>query len=110
MFLLFITIKIHGQRFGSSDYFDANFDESKNCQNQDVIKELKKMKKCQVANAGKWALVQGETVWAFNNINASKGSDAQQWENCKTELSKMLVNKCSGTKILKVNQSLLCLP
>ena len=52
---------------------------------------------------------QGEALGAFNN-NASKGSDAQQWENCKTELSKMLVNKCSGTKILKVNQSLLCLP
>ena len=62
LFLLFITIKIHGQRFGSSDYFDANFDESKNCQNQNKIKELKKLKKCQVANAGKWALVQGETV------------------------------------------------
>ena len=61
-FLIFITIKIHGQRFGSSDYFDANFDESKNCQNQNVIKELKKMKKCQVANAGKWARVQGEAV------------------------------------------------
>ena len=52
----------------------------------------------------------GDSVSLFNNINASEGSDAQQWENCKTELSKMLVNKCSGTKILKVNQSLLCLP
>ena len=62
LFLLFITIKIHGRGFGSSDYFDANFDESKNCQNQNKIKELKKLKKCQVANAGKWALVQGETV------------------------------------------------
>ena len=102
LFLLFITIKIHGQRFGSSDYFDANFDESKNCQNQNVIKELKKMKKCQVANAGKWARARSGGVGAYNN-NASKGSDAQQWENCKTELSKMLVNKCSGTKILKVN-------
>ena len=31
-----------------------------------------------------------------------QGSDAQQWANCKTELSKILVNQCSGTKVLKV--------
>ena len=31
-----------------------------------------------------------------------EGSDAQQWANCKTELSKILVNQCSGTKVLKV--------
>ena len=61
LFLLIITIKIHGRGFGSSDYFDANFDESKNCQNQNKIKELKKLKKCQVANAGKKAPFQGET-------------------------------------------------
>ena len=61
LFLLNITIKIHGRGFGSSDYFDANFDESKNCQNQNKIKELKKLKKCQVANAGKKAPFQGET-------------------------------------------------
>ena len=62
LFLLIITIKIHGRGFGSSDYFDANFDESNNCQNQNKIKELKKLKKCQVANAGKWERVQRELL------------------------------------------------
>ena len=62
LFLLNITFKIHGRGFGSSDYFDANFDESKNCQNQNKIKELKKLKKCQVANAGKWERVQRELL------------------------------------------------
>ena len=34
----------------------------------------------------------------------SEGSDSQQWETCQAKLSKVLVEKCSETKVLEVRK------
>ena len=36
----------------------------------------------------------------------SEGSDSQQWETCQAKLSKVLVEKCSETKVLEVRKKI----
>ena len=82
------TIKIDQSEFerrfeDNSDYFGDGFDDNKLCKEGDYIKNLKKEKKgvC---------------------VTANKGDDVTQWENCKKELFREMVEKCSGRPVLKV--------
>ena len=82
------TIKIDQSEFerrfnDNSDYFGDGFDDNKLCKEGDYIKNLKKEKKgvC---------------------VTANKGDDVTQWENCKKELFRIMVEKCSGRPVLKV--------
>ena len=40
-----------------NDYFSENFDENQNCQNQQLVKELKGEGKCAIESKGDWSIV-----------------------------------------------------
>ena len=77
--IIFLTLFI-----GASDYFDSNFDESKNCKYEELMKQLK--------------------MDPLRCSQVSRGSDAVQWEECKNVLSNKLVESCPHTKIERVSR------
>ena len=66
------------------EYFDSKFDESKNCKHEELMEQLR--------------------VDPLRCSRVSRGSDAVQWEECKSILSNNLVNSCPNTKIERVNK------
>ena len=85
-YLSIIFIHVH-PLCANDDYFDSHFDESKNCESEELMKSLKRdpVKRC---------------------ASVSKGSDAVQWEECKQVLSQYLSSSCPTTKINRVRQLL----
>ena len=69
---------------GAVEYFDSNFDESKNCKYEELMKQL--------------------MVVPLRCSHFSRGSDAMQWEECKNVLSNNLVESCPHTKIERVSK------
>ena len=69
---------------GAIEYFDSNFDESKNCKYEELMEQLK-----------------GDPLRCSQ---VSRGSDAVQWEECKNVLSNNLVESCPHTKIERVSR------
>ena len=67
-----------------ADYFDSDFDESKNCEHEELMEQL-------------W-------VDPLRCSHVSRGSDAVQWEECKSILSNNLVESCPNTKIERVSR------
>ena len=70
--------------YSIDDYFDQNFDDSKNCESEELMRSLQSdpIKRC---------------------ADISKGSDALQWEECKQVLSQYLSKSCPTTKIYRVS-------
>ena len=66
------------------DYFDSNFDESQNCKHEELMEQLR--------------------LDPFRCSHVSRGSDAVQWEECKSILSNNLVEACPNTKIERVSR------
>ena len=69
---------------GANEYFDSNFEESKNCKFEELMKQL--------------------MVDPLRCSHFSRGSDAMQWEECKNVLSNNLVESCPHTKIERVSK------
>ena len=66
------------------DYWDDDFDETKNCQHQKLMDKLKKdPDRC---------------------IHTSQGSDESQWEVCKRRLGNHLASSCVYSKIDNVSK------
>ena len=64
------------------DYFDPDFDESRNCKHEELMKQLK--------------------VDPSRCSQSSRGSDIVQWEECKKILSQQLAETCPTLKIERV--------
>ena len=85
--LPFITLSILIRPFfvdAHVDYFDPDFDESKNCKHEELMKQLK-------ADPSRCS-------------RSSSGSDIVQWEECKRILSQQLAKTCLVSKIKRVIQ------
>ena len=61
------------------DYFDPDFDESRNCKHEELMKQLK-----------------------VDSSRCISGSDIVQWEECKKILSQQLAETCPTLKIERV--------
>ena len=72
-FLAFIVVQ--------NDYFDENFDETKNCKQEKYFSKLMKEKENGIRI--RCAEVNG------------KGSDVDNWNQCKMALNKKLINVCA---------------
>ena len=72
------------------DYFSNNFDESKNCVQEDLMEKLGKddeHERCAIK---------------------SQGSLEKQWEQCKSDLVAKLAQRCNPRKIVKTGDFLYC--
>ena len=72
----------------SDDYFDENFDESKNCKEEKLIHKL--MKEESNGSPMRCSKVAG------------KGSDMDNWRQCKKNLIQKLLDMCNWSTILEV--------
>ena len=69
----------------NNDYFEEDFDENKNCKDEETIEELEKQKD------------------PVRCITVRKGNDkAVQYEECKRLLTRKLVESCLGVDVAKV--------
>ena len=87
--IFYNIIFLHGKII---DYFDENFDESKNC------KREKEMRSAQ--NDGDRC--------ATVSLSGDNITDAHQWEECKRRLSQNLQEKCQGLGFKKPGELLYC--
>ena len=79
IFLVLFSCSINGE---NSDYFDEDFDKTKNCEHQDLMFELEKD--------------------PFRCSRSTAGNDEDQWVECKQNLKKQLLASCPDTEILSV--------
>ena len=73
---------------GAEDYFSENFDTNKNCKQEKLIFKLKKEKK------------DGDSIRC--STVAGKGSDMDNWKQCKKDLIQKLLNMCTYRTVLEV--------
>ena len=108
LYVLVVSVKGRFEFEFGSDYFSEDFDDDKNCQDKDLVKKLDKEGKCASTSKGEILILYNEETLdyvAFKIIH-SEGSDTQQWETCQAKLSKVLVEKCSETKVLEVRKKI----
>ena len=112
LYVLVVSVKDSHGRFDEwgSDYFSEDFDDQKNCKDKDLVKKLDKEGKCASTSKGEilyiFILYIMKNHYVTCKIIHSEGSDSQQWETCQAKLSKVLVEKCSETKVLEVRKKM----
>ena len=79
IFLALLPCSINDE---NDDYFDEDYDKNKNCKHQDLMIKLKKI--------------------PFKCSSSTAGLDEDQWNECKRNLKKQLLESCPNKEILSV--------
>ena len=87
---------------GWDDYWNDDYDETKNCKEEKTIAKLfsESPDYCAMQTKGK----KRESPWKILKRFVPIGTKEMQWENCKKDLSAKLVKKCMPRSIKKVSK------